>query len=125
MDKEFKSGVMLSMWQEWGQLNIKKFNWSTFHLIHMSFEFDKLVGDLEFMVIILGLGLRLRIPYETELGIKTNKELNATIKKLDQAFYGYAYKDSIEAYKNSKKQNSLIILKKKPKGKQLQKLFIQ
>jgi hypothetical protein len=124
MEKEFKSGVMLSMWQEWSQLDIKKFNWSTFHLIHMSFEFDKLCGDLEFMIIILGLGLRVAFPYETPKSKETWKELNSSLARIKSSFHGYASKQDIELYK-TKKRSSITITKLKGKDKNKQKLFIQ
>ena len=49
----------INQWREW--VNLKKFNWSTFSLISIEFELDRVSRDAHAQVIVLGIGLRLHV----------------------------------------------------------------
>lgn len=67
---------------EWSQL-IGKWNWYTFTLIEINFEYEKMTEGLEFMCIILGLGFRIRfnLPASDVIFDKFEKEAKKAIKK--------------------------------------------
>lgn len=51
---------------EWEQLS-GKWNWLTFHLIHIMFENEVMTGGFEFEFIIVGVGFRLRYNYNDKM----------------------------------------------------------
>ena len=53
---------IISGWQEWSQL-LGGYNWYTFTPIKLEFEWDKIFGAVEFTVILLGFGVRVRWIY--------------------------------------------------------------
>lgn len=78
----FKKEILFNFINEWGQL-IGKYNWITFTLINIEFENDIHLGGFEIMVIIFGLGFRVRINYkETEMLKELNKRIDS-ISELD------------------------------------------
>ena len=53
---------ILGVWQEWSQVT-GGCNWYTITPIHIEFEWDKSLGGVEFTVVLLGLGIRVRWNY--------------------------------------------------------------
>lgn len=51
---------------DWGQI-FGKWNWVSFHFIHIYFEDDKMTGGYELEVVILGLGFRARYTYNPKI----------------------------------------------------------
>ncbi len=59
--KDYK-GVFIEFRQQWTSL-FGKYNWYTFQFAFIEFEWDKMMGGVEFTCIILGLGFRVRYNY--------------------------------------------------------------
>lgn len=123
---EFNNGILINWWQEYVQFfNIKTFNWSEFHLIDVSFEYDRMCGGLEFMFVILGLALRLRIPIKTDKSEKTWKNIKESTDKLRLSFSGYAKQLDIDKFKKRQVDSIRLYRKKEDCPKTITKLFIQ
>lgn len=82
MSKIFKRFVFSFIF-EWEQL-IPRFNWYTVTPIEIQFEYDKMMQGLEFMIIIIGIGIRIRynLPASDKIFKKIEKEVSSfEIKK--------------------------------------------
>ena len=80
--KIFGKEILISIINEWRQFFYKhEFNWReyNFALLQIYYENDmKVTGGLEFMVIVLGFGIRLRINLDWE-----NSEAGENLKDID------------------------------------------
>ena len=60
---EFTEDLFVEFHCEWLQI-FGKFNWYSFHVIHLYFENDAWAGGFEFTMYLLGFGVRLRWNYD-------------------------------------------------------------
>ena len=56
-------------------------NWYTYNFAHIEFEWDKIMGGLEFTFILLGLGLRWRWNYTVTEKMQECMDMMAEVKK--------------------------------------------
>jgi hypothetical protein len=121
---EFKNGLIISYWQQWYELfHWRKFNWNTFDFLHIQFENDTWTGAYEFTLVIFLLGLRIRIPHETEKGKKFWKKTHNTLKKLNESCYGYVDKELYKRFRNN--QSNCIQIDNIKSERRSKKVFIQ
>lgn len=70
-----RGGVMVDAWQEWTQF-ARRCNWYTFRLVMLEFENDTQLGAVEFTVVLLGFGLRVRWTHtRTELAERLERQV--------------------------------------------------
>lgn len=70
--------------EEWSQF-VRRDNWYTFHPVHLEFEDDRCLGGLEFTIIVLGLGVRVRWNRkETVLSKKLRSQVDEFLKERDE-----------------------------------------
>ncbi len=87
---------------DWEQI-FGRWNWYTFHLLHVYFEKDVMCGGYEFEFAVLGLGFRMRINDPESDGYKT---IHARIKDLETERKGGCterLKDFLEEKEGAKK----------------------
>ena len=65
----FGNDAFIHIINDWEQL-LGRWNWYTFHLIHIYLEKDEMCGGYEFEFVIFGLGFRLRINNPNSEGYK-------------------------------------------------------
>ncbi len=74
MGERYK-GVFVEWIEEYSQF-WQRCNWYTFHVIELELENDEVMGGVEFTVIVLGLGLRVRWNHtETEAAADIKRQV--------------------------------------------------
>jgi len=88
-------------WHEhWSQF-FQSCNWYTFQFCHIEFEYDPLMGGVEFTFIILGLGFRWRWNYTvTERAQELQDRVSKVTERLDA---GENFSDILNSKKENKK----------------------
>lgn len=98
---EFKNGIIIDVWEQFSQfIKLRSYNWSTLHFINFEIEYDRMLGGIEIKMILFGLGLRMRFPVKTDKSVKEWAKINKSMKRIDEAFYGWGLKDEIQDFKN-------------------------
>ena len=104
-DFEFKSGLMINIWEELSQFfHLRKYNWCTLHFLNFSFEYDRHLGGLELMLIVLGLGIRISYPIQTDISEKTRTELRRCMGKVKSGIDGWVLEKELKAFKEKKRE---------------------
>jgi hypothetical protein len=116
IDFEFKNGIMLDFWQEWYQFfDVKSFNWCDITFIKAQFETDRQCGDYEFTFVCLGLGVRLRIPHETEKSKAFYKEMSRSINTIKSWKSIWIERRAIDTLKRGISGHYTAIYSKRPR----------
>lgn len=76
------TGIFIDVIEEWSQF-FSSCNWYTFRPILIEFEDDRILGGVEFTLVVLGLGFRVRWNYSET---NESKEILERVKQLDSDF---------------------------------------
>ncbi len=80
-----KAGVLLTVveqWSEWIPVGETHWHWKTFNPIKVEFELDTAMGDIEFQLIVLGLGFIFRCKYKDDADLF--KEIQEQVKDIKE-----------------------------------------
>jgi hypothetical protein len=117
-DIELKGGTIISFWEEWSQfLHVRKFNWCTLNFINFEIEYDRHLGGLELMIILAGLGFRVRIPIKTDKSEQEHAKLREALMESMSGTDGWILESELKEFKK-KYTNSLVVFRTRKKARE-------